>query len=148
MSTAVPAKATSATLSPSSRSTRSLIAIFARSRRLGARSSASMLRETSRMKTMSRPRLSTVCGFGFQAGLASETAIKAKAATTSAAFQRRFWGLEVSLMRPRSSESTKAARALRRLTPAQTKRSTRRGVIQRRPRAFTFPKCIVITESF
>ena len=42
--------------SPSKRSTRSIMASFARSRRVGRRSVASMLLELSRMKTMSRPR--------------------------------------------------------------------------------------------
>ena len=53
---ACPAKAMSPIRSPSRRSTRSIMASFARSRRVGRRSVASMLLELSRMKTMSRPR--------------------------------------------------------------------------------------------
>ena len=71
MTTVLPAKATSATRSPDTISTVSRIASLTRSSRFGARSSASMLRDTSTTNTTSRPCRSTVAACASQPGRAT-----------------------------------------------------------------------------
>ncbi len=94
----LPAKVTMAILSPRSFSSRSLIAILARSSRLGFISSASIDREVSSKITMSLPLVFISKGLGFHLGSVSAMTITTKAQSNSNAFKICLFKLTATLI--------------------------------------------------